>query len=400
MRAAALVAAVATAACAMGESEHRWVEVSRGELVIGVDVTGALESTESHPLGPPPITYQWNFKISRMADEGTDVAAGTPVLGFDASELMRRMEEYRNEADSAAKQLEAHRAASRMALREGELGVEQARAAERKASLKQAGDSDVLALNEIERARLDYQFASYATKVARRKVAAKSRQDRAELGRLQRVKKRAEGRVAELSQAIAVMNIKAPIDGTVLYVIDWQGNKKKIGDNAWRAERIIEVVSLEHMKATGEVDEMDASRVAEGQAVRLRLDANADIELIGTVEKIEDTVQRRSAEDPLKVVKLEITLEKNDGVDLRPGMRFRGRVETERVSDVLVVPLDAVYPTADGAVVYRRNGGDAEAVKVTLGRRGGDRIEVLSGLSAGDRVAILEGKGSGDERSP
>ena len=39
-------------------------------------------------------------------------------------------------------------------------------------------------------------------------------------------------------------------------ITDWQGNKKKTGDNAWRAERIVEVVSLEHMKAEGQVDEM------------------------------------------------------------------------------------------------------------------------------------------------
>lgn len=383
--------------CTLGSGDTRWVEVRRDALVIGVDVTGQLESTDSHPLGPPPITQTWNFKIAHMAPEGEEVKAGTPVLGFDPSELQRRMEEYKNEADSAAKQLEAHQAAARMALRDGELAVEQARATERKAGLKKQGGSDVVARNEIERARLDFQFATYAARVADRKLNARSRQDRAELDRLRRVKERAEQRVGELGQAMAQMQVTAPIDGTVLYVVDWQGNKKKIGDNAWRAERIVEVVSLEHMKAVGDVDEMDASRAEVGQVVRLRLDANADVELVGKVKHIEDAVQRRSPEDPLKVVKLEITLEPNAKVDLRPGMRFRGRVETERIPDVLLVPLDAVVATPDGAVVYRKSGRDAEAVRVELGRRGADMVEVLSGLSAGDQVALVEGASDDSE---
>ena len=287
-----------------------------------------------------------------------------------------------------------------MALRDGELAVEQARASERKAELKKQGDTDIIALNEIERARLDYQFATYATKVASRKLNARTRQDRAELDRLRRVKKRAEQRVQELQAAMAQMQVKAPISGTLLYVVDWQGNKKKIGDNAWRAERVVEVVSLEHMKAVGDVDEMDASRAAVGQTVRLRLDAAPDVELVGKVKHIEDTVQRRSPEDPLKVVKLEIQLEPNKKVDLRPGMRFRGRVETDRVEDVLLVPLAAVVATSDGAVVYRKSGRDAEPVVVELGRRGIDAVEVLSGLSPGDEVALIEESATDQESSP
>lgn len=382
---------VAATGCQLGQDDTRWVSARRGELVVGVDLTGALASTEAHPVGPPPITDSWNFKIAFMADEGSEVKAGTPVIGFDPTELTQKLEEYRNEADSAAKELAAHRATATMARREGELAVEQAEAAERKAALKVVGDENLIALNELKRVRLDHEFARYAAGVSGRKVSAKSRQDRAELERLTRVQKRAEERIEQLTASIARMQVMAPIDGTVLYIIDWQGNKKKIGDNAWRGERVVEVVSLAQMKADGEVDEMDASRVAIGQAVRLRLDANADVELTGKVVKIEDAVQRRSPEDPLKVVKLEIALDPADGVELRPGMRFRGSVETERITDVLVVPLDAVFATREGAMVYRKDGRDAEPTRVTLGRRGKGLVEILSGLEVGDEVAVLDG---------
>jgi multidrug efflux pump subunit AcrA (membrane-fusion protein) len=394
-----LALAILLTGCAIGSSDDRWVTVERGELVLGVDVSGQLASTESHPLGPPPVQQLWNFKIAFMPPEGGNVAKGMPVLAFDDQELRRQLEEYANEADSATKELTAHEAASRLRARDHELGVAEAEGAERKAELATETGVGLVASNEIKKARLDLELARTTTEMLRRKAEAQARQDRSERDRLTGVKRRAEERVAELQESIAMMRRPAPISGTLLYVVDWQGNKKKIGDNAWRAEKVVEVVSLEDMKADGDVDEMNASKVASGQRVSLRLEANSEIELSGVVAEIEEAVQRRSAEDPRKVVKLEITLDDQDKVELRPGMRFRGTVETERVSDVLVAPLVAVHATPEGAVVYRRSGAGTERVAVAIGRRSADRVEIIGGLSEGDRLAIVDA-GGGDDEEP
>lgn len=141
---------------------------------------------------------------------------------------------------------------------------------------------------------------------------------------------------------------------------------------------------------------MNASKVARDQPVTIRLDANADVDLTGRVKAIEEAVQRRSATDPRKVVKLVIALDEQDAVELRPGMRFRGTVETARLGDVLSVPLAAIDATPEGAVVYKRSGDGAEPVRVTLGRRSRERVEVTGGLSEGDEVALLEGGGDPD----
>jgi HlyD family secretion protein len=391
------VAVLALAGCTLGGDDTTFATARRGELIIGVDVSGQLASTESNLLGPPPVADTWNFKIAFMAQEGNLIRAGQPVLGFDDSELRRKLEEYQNEFDSATKELEAHRAGSKLRAREGELAVAEALAGEKKASLKAEVGADIEASITVEKAKLDHEFAQFATGVARRKAKAQARQDQAELERLLGVKKRAEERITQLQQSIGAMRVPAPIDGTVLWVTDWQGNKKKVGDNAWRAEKIIDVVSLDKMKADGEVDEMDASRVSVGQRVSLRLDANADVELAGEVVKISEAVQRRSAEDPLKVVKAEIALAAQDEVELRPGMRFRGTIETDRIADVVLVPLATVHATAEGAVVYRKAGSDTEVARVTLGRRNREMVEVLSGLEPGDRVAFIERAGAGAE---
>ena len=74
-------------------------------------------------------------------------------------------------------------------------------------------------------------------------------------------------------------------------------------------------------------------------------------------------------------------------VPLRPGMRFRGQVETEHLRGVVQVPADAVFVTPGGPVAYRKAGGDLERVRLGLGRRTPTRIEVVSGLAPGDRVS-------------
>src|SRR6478752_5423674 len=71
-----------------------WVEATRGDVVTGVDVSGTLAAIDSSVLGPPQIPDTWEFKVSMMAPEGSDVKKGTPVLGFDVSELRRRLDQY------------------------------------------------------------------------------------------------------------------------------------------------------------------------------------------------------------------------------------------------------------------------------------------------------------------
>ena len=89
------------------DRQGEWLRASRGDLVTGIEVTGTLVALGSDLLGPPQIPDVWDFKISMMAPEGSDVKKGQPVLGFDTTELQRRFEEKKAESDEALKQIEA-----------------------------------------------------------------------------------------------------------------------------------------------------------------------------------------------------------------------------------------------------------------------------------------------------
>jgi multidrug efflux pump subunit AcrA (membrane-fusion protein) len=183
------------------------------------------------------------------------------------------------------------------------------------------------------------------------------------------------------------MMVRAPRAGTVIYIPDWNDEKKKVGDSVWRLQKVLEIVSLDKMMANGDVDEVDAARVAVGQKITLRLDAHPDSEFRGEIQSIVKTVQRQSYRNPLKVVRVAITLAEVDPERMRPGMRFRGTIETGRVADVLTIPTEALFVGEEGPVAYRRTDDGFETVRVTIGRRGKDQVEILSGLAPGDRVS-------------
>jgi multidrug efflux pump subunit AcrA (membrane-fusion protein) len=152
---------------------------------------------------------------------------------------------------------------------------------------------------------------------------------------------------------------------------------------------VLQIVGLGKMRGKGQIDEVDISRVALGQPVTLRLDALPDAQLEGKVETIAKSVEAKSRTDPSKVVKLQIAIEPTK-VPLRPGMRFRGEVATEKLPAVVQVPSEAVFVTSHGPVAFRRTGSGIERVSLELGKRSASAIEVLAGLAPGDRVSRVD----------
>ncbi len=212
----------------------------------------------------------------------------------------------------------------------------------------------------------------------------------AELESLVGQRDRARGRVEALETNIERMTVKAPQPGIVVYRTNWQGEKKKVGDSAWFGQVILATPDLSEMKGAGFVDEADGGPVEEGQPVTVRLEARPDFDLEGRVACIGRTVQRRLWRTPLKGFRVEISLGKTDPTFMRPAMRFRGEIETDRISELLLVPRGAVFLRDRGPVVWVKGRLGWHEVDVKLGRSNQKMIEVLEGLPEGARVSPVD----------
>ena len=387
----AIIACAVCVACSH-RSDRTLGDVRRDDLVLGVEVTGELEAVDSTTIKPPAIHGVWDFKIASLAPEGADVKAGEPVVGFDTSELVRSLESMSAEADAAQKKVEKKKNEAALARREDEFKIAQAEGALRKAKLKtEASDDAITAAIQQKLDRLDAQRAELDLQAATNQAERAKHADESELKALINAADSAKHRVDEIQLNVGRMTVLSPRDGTVVYPTEeYSGAEKhKVGDSVWMMSQVVNVVGLGKMIANGEVDEVDMARVAEHQSVTLRLDALPDVQLKGRISEIAKTVTPKSDQDPGKRIRLKIELDATN-VAVRPGMRFRGQVETETLHQVIVVPADAVFVTPDGPVAYRERDGTFERVAVVLGKRNATAIEVRSGLAAGDHVSRVD----------
>jgi multidrug efflux pump subunit AcrA (membrane-fusion protein) len=398
MKAASWVAVVALLfACgvwwswsSLDDQTSDWTQTERDDLVLSVEVTGSLKAVKTDLLGPPQLRSMWRFKIAQMAPEGEEVAPGTPVLAFDASELQQRLQREMAERDAARKRVEKTEKELGLSRRQDLLRQAESEAALRKAELAAESPEEFEAARDLALVRLDLELARKEVAHLQAKLVSVQRSADATLAALRDQYERAEQDVANTQRDIEQMSVVAEREGTVIYVTDWNDQKKKIGDACWKGESILELPDLSLMKAMGNVHEADAGRVAEGQRVTLRLDAHPEEEFTGRVASIWRTVQRENWRSPKKVVRLEVELDRTDTRRMRPGMRYRGKIEIDRVVDALLVDSDAVFLEEAGPVVYRKTLTGHEAVPVELGRRNDRRVEVLGGLDEGDAISLSD----------
>jgi HlyD family secretion protein len=371
------------------DRQGQWIPLTRGDLVSGVEVTGTLAAIESDSLGPPPLEDFWDFKLSMLAPEGSDVKKGQPVLAFDTIELQRRFDNNSAIAEQAKKEIEKTRADVALHREDDQLQLAEAEARLRKYSLKLDMPPDLLGMKERREAEIDHDVAVREVAAIRTRMKSVGVAAAAQIRLLESKRRQAELVVASTQSAIRAMTVLAPRDGTVVYITDFRGEKKKVGDSIWRALRVVEIPDLRRMKANGDVDESDAGRVAVGQRVTLRLDAHPDDEFQGTITRASRTVQQQAGtRNPVKVLRVEIALDKSDPAKMRPGMRFQGTVELARARNALLIPREAVFVSDDGPVAYRRGLFSVATVPLTLGRQNEKFFEVRSGLGPDDRVMV------------
>lgn len=371
-----------------------WVRVTRGNLVTGVEITGSLVSTTSVTIGPPPLTNYWDFKIAMMAPEGSEVTQGQPILGFDTQTLQDMLRDRRSRADSAQAEIDKTTADLRLRKEDNELKLAEAESRARKAELKLEAPDELIGAREREQYQVDFAIAKKEIEYITTRNAALEKAATSQIRSLESKRDQDLASVREIEQNLQRMTIRAPREGTVVYLADRRNEKKKVGDQVWRMDKVLELPDLDSLHAEGEIDEADSGKVELGQKVRFRLDAHPENEIIGVVRSIGNAI-RVSDVSPLKVLDVEIELPEIDREKMRPGMRFRGLIELGRAENVLTIPLAAVTIREDGPVVTRRTMFSIEETPVEIGRSNDTEIQIISGLSLNDEV-LVAGKSEQD----
>lgn len=190
---------------------------------------------------------------------------------------------------------------------------------------------------------------------------------------------RAHQAVADAEAARADAVVLAPQDGTVLEVLVREGDA--VGAN----QPVARIARPDQLELLADVDELDLPNVREGAEVRFRLDAFPATEITGVVRS---TAPQARQQGGATVFATNVTFEPPLELDIRPGMNADVTIVTAERENVLLIPDRALRTVGDRSyVVVITADGDDER-EITLGYRGGGRVEVVSGLTPGDRVVL------------
>lgn len=278
-------------------------------------------------------------------------------------------------------------------------------------------NQDAISESEFDQARASFLVAEAEVEAAAQSVVASEFQV-----------KSAEAALREARENLTKTNIFSPMDGTISR-LDAELGERVVGTSQFAGTEILRIANLNEMELQVEVNENDIIRVNEGDTAIIEIDAWLNQEFTGVVTSIANSaLSQTMAVDQVTNFEVKIRilpdsyqhLLREDRPHLspfRPGMSASADIQTERVYDVVSVPIQSV--TTREATARQRNENDNENEEngedkneVTPGRRtaamqeyvfvyndgfvkltpvktgiqDSNHIEIVSGLDEGERV--------------
>lgn len=364
-------------------------KVSRGDFKVVVTTAGELQAVKFVQVQGPANAQQadtYQMKITSIVPEGTVVKAGDVVADLDRGTIAAKMAEVSlalQKADALLEQAQLDSTLNLSTAREAittlELSLEEKRIAREQAKFE--------APSVRRQAEIDYEKAERAFAQAKLDYKTKTEQAQAKMREVGADVQRQRNKLNVIQEVMAGFTIRAPSDGMVIYVKEWNGKKKTAGSqiNPWDPT-VATLPDLSRMESITYVNEIDVRKVAAGHTVSLTLDSDPNKRLTGTVTQVANVGEQRPNSDA-KVFEVRVLINEAD-TTLRPGMTTATAIETYSVKDVLSVPLEAVMAEDNVPYVYVKNGGSIRKQEVATGAMSDDDVVVLNGLEEGDEIYL------------
>jgi multidrug resistance efflux pump len=242
--------------------------------------------------------------------------------------------------------------------------------------------------------------------LAKAKVSAENEnnQKEAEVAKQQDIIKRLNREIEQLNDNIGKCDLKAPVDGLVLYGDPnnpWRNYESmiKVGAEWYGGNVLLTIPDLSSFEIDIAIAEEYRGKVKEGLKTAVTLEAVPGLQLVGTLKEISKLGRPRTPWDPSgpRVFEAKISLDSSDP-RMVSGMTTRAEIVAEVMNDVVYVPIDAVS-NEDGkayCLVRRGRGGggggggnDVDKRLVKTGRSNENFVEIRDGLKEGELLSLV-----------
>lgn len=199
----------------------------------------------------------------------------------------------------------------------------------------------------------------------------------------------------DLIENIAMLKVTAPVNGTISYGDPnprrrmQQKKEIVVGATMNRNEVIGSIPDLSRLIVNVDIPEISRSKIDPGMRAEMRIKALPNLQLSGGVERISDMASNMTFWDQSspKIYPTVISLDQNDPA-LRPGMTVEVDMISEEISDVIYVPVEALYVKEGKVYCTIKKAVASEERQVTIGRSSSSYVEILDGLKEGDSILL------------
>lgn len=395
------------------------VKARQGPFTAQLYQIGEVKAVNSTNITP----RTWG-KIADLVAEGSVVEKDQPIAWLESEDLQRNLEQKLVELDLAKKKLAKAEENARLQNYLNELSVQESHAsldfqrnqlASTRAKLEKTRrlvDADISPRKALEDAELNVlsqelqlQNAELALEKTIKNQKSQIELQKADVtsARIDVEKKQSE--YDRESDNLTNAVVRAPTSGMVLYKQIWKGgsrDKVAIGDQVGMWHPFLEIPDLSELEVVTFVDEIDISRLAEGQVASIGLDAFPDMQLTGEVTKIASLAQDasgrgesmgrhrggNSGQSGRKVFEVHISINENPE-NLRPGVTGRVEIILHESSDAVTIPIEAVFTDSEGQFVFIDEFSGPVRTPITTGAWNHQYICVTEGISPDDEVWLV-----------
>src|ERR1051325_10896260 len=242
---------------------------------------------------------------------------------------------------------------------------------------------------------------------------------------------RAQAASSQARDQLSKTTIYSPLNGTVTLLNSKLG-ERLVATGQFAGTEVMRVADLSKMQALIDVNENDVPNVKVGDKANVKIDAYGDRKFKGTVAQIGNTGKTTGSGTQEEVTNFEVKINlEHEDVLLRPGLSCTADIETSTVKDAVAVPMQAVTIRTGESnlspeeiekqkqkvaardkddnkaelsndrlekhaqkeereklvkVVFVKNGGKAQMVKVTTGIADDSYMEIKTGVKPGDEI--------------
>jgi HlyD family secretion protein len=353
--------------------------VTRGPFVVEVHGAGTLR-----PEAVRWLTAESSGRVAAvLLQAGTEVSPETPVVQLENLDLRLQADHARRDVQDArarALALERQNQSSELALLAELAGIHASLSDARRSATAYAGAvGEIVSFNESqrvadrvleleERASLTESGLSLLRRMAPRELAAV----RDQVQPLERV---SDVRLQMLDR----LEVRAGSSGQLQEVL------VELGQWVVPGTQVAKVMLSRRLEAVLRIPADRAGQVRVGQRAEVRTSLGS------SNRNIPGRVRRVAPAAALGTVDVEVSLEGTLPENARADQDVDGLVETLHVESALQMPRSIGLPERGDAQLFRVDaGGMAHRVRVRIGRRSVDAVEVLEGLEAGEVVVLSD----------